>query len=337
MNALGGPDSPFIVLIPVLDDWPSVAAVLAGLDDVFAKRRWRGSALIVDDGSVEKPTPLEFQPRGLRGVEVLRLTRNLGHQRAICVGLCHVEKNHPGCAVIVMDGDGQDSPADVPVLVSDFDRAAKRQVVFAGRSKRPEGVTFKAFYWLYRLLHRLLTGRAIRVGNFSVLPADAVGAVTSSPEAWSHYAAAVHQCRLPISVVNIPRAQRLHGPPRMNFVALVTHGLSAITVFGDIVSVRLLIAAGLAGVGGALLVLAMWLLPAATGAPLPSGAVWMTILAVAFLMQLNVGALVVGFLIHHGRRTASVIPKRDFESFVADFGSWDDLRASRRQRTGRGT
>ena len=110
----------------------------------------------------------------------------------------------------------------------------------------------------------------------------------------------------------------------MNFVALVTHGLSAITVFGDVVSIRLLIAAGLASVVGVLLVLAIWLLPAATGAAVPDGTVWFTVVAAIFLTQVNVGALVVGFLIHHGRRTASVIPTRDFEHFVAGFGRWDN-------------
>lgn len=313
---------PFLVLAPILDDWPSIESVLQGLDDVFEERGWIGSVLLVDDGSSEEPPPLGFEPGALRVVEILRLTRNLGHQRAICVGLCHLERAHPACPVIVMDGDGQDDPRDVPGLVAEYDRKGDGWAVFAGRSKRPEGALFKVFYGLYKVLHRVLTGRTIRVGNFSVLSPRAVGAVTSSPEAWSHYAAAVSQSRVPVAIVDIPRAQRLQGPPKMNFVALVTHGLSAISVFGDIVSVRLLIAAGLATVVGVVLVLGMWLLPVATGAAMPAGAAWLTVAAVVFLTQINIGALVVGFLIHHGRRTASVIPRRHFEHFVSGLRRW---------------
>ena len=45
---------------------------------------------------------------------VLRLRRNVGHQRAIALGLTYLQVE-AGCeAVIVMDADGEDRPADVP-------------------------------------------------------------------------------------------------------------------------------------------------------------------------------------------------------------------------------
>src|SRR5262249_7603317 len=61
------------------------------------------------------------------------------------------------------------------------------------------------------------------------------------PELWNHYAAAVFRSKLPLKTVPIPRGHRTSGTTQMNFVALVYHGLSAISVFGDIVGVRLLL------------------------------------------------------------------------------------------------
>jgi hypothetical protein len=59
-------------------------------------------------------------------------------------------------------------------------------------------------------------------------------------EIWNHYAAGVYYARLPIVEVPIPRRPRSRGESRMGFTSLVTHGLSAISVYGKIVGVRLL-------------------------------------------------------------------------------------------------
>ena len=39
----------------------------------------------------------------------------------------------------------------------------------------------------------------------------------------------------------IPRGYRITGISKMNFVALVAHGMSAISVYGDVVGVRLML------------------------------------------------------------------------------------------------
>ena len=60
-------------------------------------------------------------------------------------------------------------------------------------------------------------------------------------ELWNHYAAAVYKAKLPIGLIPAQRNCRLEGSSRMNLVALVVHGLSAMAVFGDRIGVRLLI------------------------------------------------------------------------------------------------
>lgn len=315
----------FFVLVPILDDWPNATAIVERLGEEFERNDWTGSVLIVDDGSSERAAPLPRRPGSLENVEILRLRRNLGHQRAICVGLCHLEQRARDLPVIVMDGDGQDLPSDLPSLARAFESVGDPGAVFAARAKRPEGGLFKLFYRCYRILHRLLTGRSIRVGNFSILSPRAISAVTSSPEAWSHYAAAVAQSRIPIATVDLDRAKRLTGPPRMNFVSLITHGLSAISVYADIVSVRLLIAGALATLIGGLVVAGVWLEQLIDPGPVPPAAIWLLVIGALVVVQINIGALLAGFLIHHGRRSASVVPRRDFTLFVESVTPWSSV------------
>jgi glycosyltransferase involved in cell wall biosynthesis len=253
MEKLGmEPELDLVLLIPVYNDWDCVMHLLPGVDRAVGPIRGAHRVVLVDDGSTEPPPvglsglPLEHIAR----LDVLRLRRNLGHQRALAVGLCHVWE-HVACdAVLVMDGDGEDNPADIPRLLDRYAVENGRAVVFAERMRRSERMLFRICYHAYRGIHWLLTGISVRVGNFSLLSRPLLGQLVVVPELWNHYAAAVFKARLPHVGVPTRRAPRLHGTSRMNFVALVVHGLSAISVFSDLVGVRALVAsAGLLAMG----------------------------------------------------------------------------------------
>jgi hypothetical protein len=81
----------------------------------------------------------------------------------------------------------------------------------------------------------------VRVGNFSVITARQLRALVVAPELWNHYAAAVFRIRAPFTTIPVPRALRHAGRSKMNFVALMIHGLSAMSLYSDIIGTRLLI------------------------------------------------------------------------------------------------
>jgi glycosyltransferase involved in cell wall biosynthesis len=171
----------------------------------------------------------------------LSLRRNLGHQRAIAIGLSYIQQNLKGDAVIVMDADGEDRPEDLPKLVEAMKKAGVPTAVFAERGKRLENVLFRGFYQCYRILHRIFIGRDIRFGNFSVLPWSHLESLVVFPELWNHYAAAFLNSRLPYQRVRMDRGARLRGRSRMNFVSLLVHGLSAVFANQEVVGTRLLV------------------------------------------------------------------------------------------------
>ena len=237
-----------VVLIPLFNDWEAADLLLDGLDSAFVQTPAPVEVLILDDGSTE-PAPDRFGQRrfhALGRVDILRLRRNLGHQRAIAVGLVYVYENRPCQAVVVMDSDGEDRPEDIARLLDRFHQDGSSSIVFAARSKRLERLPFRILYQLYRLIHRLLTGDAVRVGNFSVVPFDCLAKLVVVPEIWNHYAAAVIRSRIRFSSIPISRGKRVAGKSKMNFIGLLLHGLSAFFVYGEIVGARLLIAIALA-------------------------------------------------------------------------------------------
>jgi polyisoprenyl-phosphate glycosyltransferase len=67
-----------------------------------------------------------------------------------------------------------------------------------------------------------------------------------SPDLWSHYAATVLKLRIPLATLPIDRGHRLTGRSRMNYVSLVIHGLSAFSVFSEVVATRILIGGSIA-------------------------------------------------------------------------------------------
>src|ERR1051326_3231501 len=160
------------ILIPNFNDWESLRLLLPELDRVAAELDRRAAVLVVDDASTE------LMPQGwpgpdfaaLESVEVLHLRSNQGHQRAIALGLYHLHEFTATEAVVVMDADGEDRPEDLPELLRAFAEGNASEVVFAARSKRMESFAFRGCYQAYRLVHRAMTGVAVRVGNFSVIP-----------------------------------------------------------------------------------------------------------------------------------------------------------------------
>ena len=81
-----------VVLIPAFNDWKVLERLLPLLDRALGARGQRASVVVVDDGSTE-PRPQSFGSgtfTALLGIRVLSLRRNLGHQRAIAIGLAYL-------------------------------------------------------------------------------------------------------------------------------------------------------------------------------------------------------------------------------------------------------
>lgn len=306
-----------VILMPVYRDWQSASLLCRALDGQCAQLADIAvQALLVEDGSPDGTAGWEpFAPQHLRSLDVLHLSRNLGHQRAIAVGLCHVREHVPCDAVLIMDADGENRAEDAVRLIRQA-LAGSPRILFAERRKRLEGLVFQVGYGLYRFLHKVLTGIPVRVGNFSVVPASALRRLTCMPELWNHYTGAVFKSRLVFDTVPIDRGQRYAGHSHMNLVALVNHGLAGIASFHDAVATRILLAnvAGVVLLAGGLIAVGFTRL--FTAVAIPGWATYGAGLLLILLVQLVGLSFSLVFTLITNRLNIQFLPARDYQFFV---------------------
>ena len=191
-------------------------------------------------------------------------------------------------------------------------------VVDDGSTDEPAGRPgFASFAAIDRVevLH-LRTGRAVRVGNFSVVPRRRLESLVATSELWNHYAAAAFTSRQPYATIPATRARRLDGRSKMNFVALVAHGLSAMSVYGETIGVRLLLAT-LVMIGAVLLALGATLaIRLTTDLAIPGWATTAFGVLLIVLLQATLFLFVFSFMVLAGRGAASFLPNRDYIHFV---------------------
>jgi hypothetical protein len=119
-------------------------------------------------------------------------------------------------------------------------------------------------------------------------------------------------------MIPIPRGQRIEGSSQMNFVSLVGHGLSAISVFGDVVGIRLLISSFAASFLAGLGILAVILIRFLTDRAIPGWATYVTGILVIIMIQLISIAASFTFFALSSRTNFGFIPSRDHQLFVAE-------------------
>jgi glycosyltransferase involved in cell wall biosynthesis len=273
--------------------------------------------LVVDDGSTE-PTHISESsvPTAFNSVEILHLGCNLGHQRAIAVGLVEAVKRNCYDTIVVIDADGEDRPEDVAVLMAAH-RDDPHAIVVAQRRNRLENARFRFFYAFYKVLFHALTGRKLNFGNFSVLPSPAAERLVLMGELWNHYPAAIMRSRLPIVRIPIDRQRRYAGESRMNFTSLVNHGLAGIAAFIDTAFARLLVfAVAVTGIFGVLAIAGVGL-RLALGEPIPGWAALGATVALVGLIQIAAALVVLSFLTLSARSSASPPPARFAGDYLA--------------------
>jgi hypothetical protein len=226
-------------IIPNYKDWESLQLLISNLKTELKDKCDSCIFFIIDDCSlVIDENVLKSNPRQIIVVE---LVRNLGHQKAIAIGLSFVTENYPDLEqIIVMDGDGEDQPADAVEMLN-ISQKNQNVIIFAKRLRREEGKMFKTFYVFYKMLFRLLTGKKIDFGNFSVLPFPMAKRLAYVSEIWLNYPSGIINSRLPYLTYPANKGTRYRGKSKMNFVGLINHGLSAMAVYSEFVAVRVIL------------------------------------------------------------------------------------------------
>ena len=189
----------FSVVVPCYNEESNLDTLYSRLKE--AAESWGGDyeVIAVDDGSPGGAQTQLLQDQSLanlRDIRWIELVCNLGHQRAIAVGLEVAARNPAYQAILIMDSDGEDRPEDALRLIRRWQKTETAAIV-ASRARRSESLGFRLFYRLYKGLYRLLTGGEISFGNFSILSRETATRLVHMPELWNNFPSALLRSRLP--------------------------------------------------------------------------------------------------------------------------------------------
>jgi len=121
------------VVIPILNEaeilqelYRRLTKVMEGLTNIY-------ELIFIDDGSKDESFKmLNLLHENDKRVKVIKFSRNFGHHIAITAGLDHAR----GEAVVLMDGDLQDPPEEIPKLYEKFKQGY--DIVYTTRTKRKD-------------------------------------------------------------------------------------------------------------------------------------------------------------------------------------------------------
>ena len=224
-----------IILVPFYEDKESLEFLLNDLQNTYKNNFY---IFIIDDGSLNNKINEQNLKSSRVNGSILRLKRNVGHQKAIAIGIRHIAQDIlANQKIIIMDCDGEDIPSTSNILLDKINNE-DIDIVVAKRNKRKETLLFKSFYLVYKFIFMSLTGRTIDFGNYMAMKKDALVRLSLMPELSTHLAATVVASKLKVKKVSINRGARYAGKSKMNFFSLVLHGFKALMVFTEEVLVR---------------------------------------------------------------------------------------------------
>ena len=154
------------ILIPIYNDWRSLFELLKNIDHQISEIDDEVSILVVNDGSNEEKENESFEFKNIKSIKIINMKENKGHARCNASGLKFIFEKEDFDCVIPMDGDGEDRPEEITLLI-EKSKDYPNEIITANRIKRSEGLLFKLCYEAHKLITLIFTGQNIKFGNFS--------------------------------------------------------------------------------------------------------------------------------------------------------------------------
>ena len=218
----------FSVVVPIYNEEENITAFHGALSTTLDTLEKDWEIVYVNDGSRDGSLALllgiqRHDPR----VTVVEFSRNFGHQAALSAGL-QVAR---GDAIILMDGDFQDPPEVLPLLVQAWKDGAK--VVIAERTSRAERGLRR---WLFPVFYKLMGLMSdfpipLNAGIFGLLDRQPADAINNLQEGNRYLPGLRAWAGFPTAFVYYDRADRAAGAPKQTLLKLVKYAMDAIFSF----------------------------------------------------------------------------------------------------------
>ena len=227
----------FIILIPVYNDWESLHKLLMEINhSIKFIKNIQFNCVIVNDSS-KISVPEIKKPSNITTIKLINMKKNKGHARCNAFAIRYLSKIDNFDHLILMDGDGEDRPEEINLLVEQALSEDNTSVV-AKRVKRSEGLFFQFLYQAHKIITILFTGKNINFGNYSCLTKLDVKKLSTKKSLWSSFSGSLKFHIPELNSVKSKRGLRYFGPSKMSLFKLIVHSLSIIAVFKKKVFLR---------------------------------------------------------------------------------------------------
>ncbi len=221
----------YSVVIPIFNEEEIIPELWQQLSDVLQRLDGSSEVIFINDGSIDDSWEmLKEINKQYPQVKIISFSRNFGHQCALSAGIDHAH----GQAVILMDGDLQDSPE----AIISFSRMWKQgyDVVYAIRKNRQEKwlkrLAFKSFYYIQRKLSGIVI--PIDAGIFSLMDRKVILALRQMPEHNKYLSGLRAYAGFEQIGVYVERGPRYRGKPRVSVTKLFKLAFDGIFSFSTI-------------------------------------------------------------------------------------------------------
>lgn len=218
-------------VVPVYNEQAILPELNRRLVDALSALPFEWRIIYVDDGSRDRTPELlaGFAEQDKR-IGVVHLSRNFGQQLAISAGLSISTAD----AVVLLDGDLQDPPEVIPLLVEKWE--AGYDVVYAVKRDRKEALPKRALFSLFYTILRKLSNVEIPAdaGNFSLMDRAVVDVINTMPERDRYVSGLRAYVGGRQTGVEFERAARYAGQPRQSPLRLFRMATDAFFAFSEL-------------------------------------------------------------------------------------------------------
>jgi glycosyltransferase involved in cell wall biosynthesis len=224
------------LVVPMKNEASALPLLLGALAGTFSPevRATHGLGIVtcifVDDGSDDESVEIvQRSADPTLAIEVIRLSRNFGHQAAITAGLAHAR----GDLVAVIDADLQDPPHLLLEMVGEWRKGF--DVVLARRRSRQGSALKRGLYWGFYRLYRVMSPIAVPVdsGDFALMSRRVVTELNKLPETVRFIRGLRSWLGFPHTFIDYDRPARIAGTPSYGWremYRLATDGLVALSL-----------------------------------------------------------------------------------------------------------
>jgi dolichol-phosphate mannosyltransferase len=218
------------IIVPVHNEQGSIGELKKRISDALGNSI-NYELIFIDDGSQDESLSIiKSLSKEDNTIKYVKLSRNFGHQNAICAGLDRAR----GKYIVIMDSDLQDPPELVPKLLGKIKEGYN--VVYAKRISRKGESWLKRFTaaTFYKVLNRISDINLPRnVGDFRIIDQKVLKVIRDMPERRKFLRGQIAWIGLKQSFVEFDREGRTSGKTSYSFTKMANLAINGVVSLSE--------------------------------------------------------------------------------------------------------